>query len=40
MNMPLLKIPVDHYAIDEFHSFLRIFEVLMSNIISLALIDG
>ena len=38
MNMPLLKIPVDHYAIDELHLFLRIFDVLMSNIISLALL--
>ena len=38
MNMPLLKIPVDDYAIDELHLFLRIFDVLMSNIISLALL--
>ena len=38
MNMPLLKIPVDHYAIDELHLFLCIFDVLMSNIISLALL--
>ena len=33
MNLPLLKIPVDHYAIDE----LPIFDILMSNIISMAL---
>ena len=38
MNMPLLKIPVDDYAIDELHLFLCIFNVLMSNIISLALL--
>ena len=38
MNIPLLKIPVDHYTIDEFRLFLRIFDVLMSNIISLALL--
>ena len=34
MNLPLLKIPVDHYAIDE----LPIFDILMSNIISMALL--
>ena len=40
MNLPLLKIPIDHYVIDELHLFLRIFDVLMSNLISLALLMG
>ena len=38
MNLPQLKIPIDHYVIDELHLFLRIFDVLMSNLISLALL--
>ena len=38
VNLPLLKIPIDHYVIDELHLFLRIFDVLMSNLISLALL--
>ena len=38
MNLPLLKIPIDHYVIDELHLFLRIFDVLMSSIISLAVL--
>lgn len=37
VNAPLLKIPVDHYVIDELHLFLRIFDVLLDNVISRAL---
>ena len=38
MNLPLLKIPIDHYVTDELNLFLRIFDVLMSKLISLALL--
>ena len=35
--LPILEIPLDHVIIDELHLFLRIFDVLLRNLIYMAL---
>ena len=38
VHFPLLKIPVDHFVLDELHLLLRIFDVLFDNLMALATI--
>ena len=38
INLPLLKIPVDHFVIDELHVLLRLFDVMIDNVIALAVL--
>ena len=35
-TLPLLKIPVNHFVLDELHLLLRIFDVLFDNLMALA----
>ena len=37
LSYPLLTIPLDHVVIDELHLFLRIFDILLRNIVYMAL---
>ena len=36
VNCPLTAIPVDHMMIDELHLFLRIFDVMLRNLIKMS----
>ena len=36
VNRPLTAIPVDHMMIDELHLFLRIFDVMLRNLIKMS----
>ena len=38
IHLPLLKIPVDHCVIDELHVLCRIFDVMLDNVIALAVL--
>ena len=36
VHLPLLKIPVNHFVLDELHLLLRIFDLLFDNLMALA----
>ena len=38
INLPLLKIPVDHFVINELHVLLRLFDFMIDNVIALAVL--
>ena len=38
MNRPITTIPLDHITIDELHLFLRIFDVLLRNLIMIVIV--
>ena len=38
IHLPLVKIPVNHFVIDELHILCRLFNVMLDNIIALAVL--